>query len=69
MKEQKWQRRERKQHKRQHGMRVDGSSVRLLEQIKRDKAGRIRKERQDDQSYPSPPSGGPLFWLRYALYI
>ena len=36
MKEQKWQRRERKQHKRQHGMQVDGSSVRLLEQIKRD---------------------------------
>ena len=35
MKEQKWQRRERKQHKGQYGMRVDGSSVRLLEQIKR----------------------------------
>ena len=64
MKEQKWQHRECKQHKRQHGMRVDGSIFRLLEQIKRDKADRTRKARQDDQSYPSPPSGGILFWLR-----
>ena len=42
MKAEKSKSRQRKQHKRRYGMRIDGESCKLLEQIKKDKAKEVK---------------------------
>jgi len=47
MKLQKSANRDRKIDKRKHGMIVDGSSVKLISQIQRDKSKKIKREREE----------------------
>jgi hypothetical protein len=43
MKQSKWERRDKKQQKRKHGMRIDGGSVKLIVRIQVDKAEKSKK--------------------------
>lgn len=42
MKQEKWEKRDKKLNKRRYGMRIDGASCKVLEQVKRDKADAIK---------------------------
>lgn len=41
MKQEKWEKRDKKRQKRKSGMRISGASVKLLERIKAEKASKI----------------------------
>ena len=45
MKDNKWERRERKQRKAKNGMRIDGSSIKIIVRIIQKKAEKVRKDK------------------------
>lgn len=47
MKQNKWEQRDRERHKKKNGMRIDGSSTKLLWNIAGEKARKSRKEKED----------------------
>jgi hypothetical protein len=44
----KWERRDKKKHKKKHGMRIDGKSVKLLDEIIKKRARKRMREKKND---------------------